>query len=209
MDETYIGRDEPGPARPPGGAEQESARRRRRGADRATGLWPLSDGPARRRVGRLAACVPRRQRAGGRDRDHRRLGALCAGDQGPLHPRPDSRRCGAAGAQAAPRRAQGLLTGQTMVARHPPGVSRPRPPAQLPQRVRVPLQPPPIAEPRARLLPRARARCRPRPAALPRPDRQPSAQRHSAPAAENPRAPSQPGALPAGRPWRASDPHSG
>jgi hypothetical protein len=52
------------------------------------------------------------------------------------------------------------------------GVDRRRPPAGVPQRVRVPIEPPPLAQPGHDLLPRARARGRSRPDPVPRPDRQ-------------------------------------
>lgn len=55
---------------------------------------------------------------------HRRVAALPTGDRRRLCPRARSRRLGAAGLSAAPRRAQGLLTCQALAARHPPGIGR-------------------------------------------------------------------------------------
>jgi len=73
------------------------------------------------------------------------------------------------------------------------GEGRRRPPRQLPQRVRVPLQPTALPQPRPGVLPRARTRRRPRPRALPRPHRQPPPRdQAAAPAARNPRTPRQP-----------------
>ena len=77
-----------------------------------------------------------------------------------------------AAARSAPRR----LPGQALAAGHPPGLGRGGAPAQLPERVHLPLQPPPLPQPRHGLLPRPRARRRPRPGALPRPRRGPAAQ---------------------------------
>jgi hypothetical protein len=56
----------------------------------------------------------------------------------------------------------------------------------------VPLQPPPLAQPRAGVLPRPRTRRRPRARALPRPGRQPPGTRDAAYAAPDTRAPAQP-----------------
>src|SRR5204863_7386958 len=78
--------------------------------------------------------------------------------------------------RAAARGAPDRLTDQTMATGYPPGLGGGRPPAQLPERVRVPLQPAPIPQPRAGLLPNTPARHRPRPSALSRPGPQPSAQ---------------------------------
>src|SRR4051794_32858847 len=74
-------------------------------------------------------------------------------------PAPARRRPGSE--HDAARRAQGCLAGQVVAARHPPGLRGRRPPAQLSRRVRLPLQPPPLTQPRAGLLPRSRARRRP------------------------------------------------
>src|SRR5512144_166529 len=49
------------------------------------------------------------------------------------------------------------------------GSGRGGPPAELPGRVYLPLQPPPVQQPRHGVLPRPRARCRARAGALPRP----------------------------------------
>ena len=63
----------------------------------------------------------------------------------------------------APRR----FAGQAVAAEHSPGGGRARPPAELPRRVCVPLQPPALAQPRHGLLPCARACGRSRAGALP------------------------------------------
>ena len=62
--------------------------------------------------------------------------------------------------RAAARRAPGRLAGQAVAAGHPPGLGRRGAPARLPQRVRVPLQPPPIGQPRPGVLPAAGTRRR-------------------------------------------------
>jgi transposase-like protein len=61
---------------------------------------------------------------------------------------------------------------QALVPRHPPRLRGAVAPGQLPQRVRLPLQPPHFTQPRARLLPRPGTRCRPCPGPLPRHHRQ-------------------------------------
>ena len=71
-------------------------------------------------------------------------------------------------------------------------VRRRRPPARLPQRVRVPLQPPPLPQPKPALLPRPRTRRRPRSGALHRPHRRPSAEEDTACPARTMGAPAQP-----------------
>ena len=68
-----------------------------------------------------------------------------------------------------PGRAPGRLAGQAVAARHPPGLGGRRPPARLPRRVRLPLQPPPLTQSWARLLPRPGARRRSSAGALSRP----------------------------------------
>ena len=59
-----------------------------------------------------------------------------------------------------------------------PGLGRRGAPAELPQRVHVPLQPPSITQPGHGLLPRPRTRRRPPPGALPRPRGRSPAQAH-------------------------------
>ena len=66
-------------------------------------------------------------------------------------------------------------------------------PAELPERVRLPLQPPPLPQPRHGLLPRARTRRRARPGALPRPGRHPQPKASRPAAARRRRPPTQPG----------------
>ena len=78
-------------------------------------------------------------------------------------PRP-RRRPGQAAARGAPRR----LAGQAVAAEHSQGLGRGGASAELPGRVRVPLQPAALAEPGACLLPAAGTRRRPRSGALPR-----------------------------------------
>ena len=79
-------------------------------------------------------------------------------------PRRGSRR---AAARRAPRR----RAGQAMAAGHPPGFGRRSTPARLPGRVRVPIQPAQLTQPRPGLLPCARARRRARSGPLPGPPR--------------------------------------
>jgi hypothetical protein len=64
-------------------------------------------------------------------------------------------RCDTQGAAA--RDAPGRLAGQAVAAEHSLGLGRGSSFAELPGRVRVPLQPAPLAKPRARLLPVAGA----------------------------------------------------
>src|SRR4051794_34641931 len=68
---------------------------------------------------------------------------------------------------------RGGLAGQALAAGHPSRFGRERAPAQLPQRVRVPLQPADSPEPGPGLLPRPRTCRQPPPGALPRPGRRP------------------------------------
>ncbi len=63
----------------------------------------------------------------------------------------------------------------------------------LPQRVRLPVQPAPLARPRHALLPRPATRGSPRSRALPRPGRRPEAQAHPATAADPARPSPEPG----------------
>ena len=97
---------------------------------------------------------------------------------GYLHDRRSQRAARACGGpwRATARGTPSRLADQAMAAGYPPGLGGARPPAQLYERVRVPLQPAPIPQPRAGLLPGARARHRPRPGALSRPGCRPSAQ---------------------------------
>jgi hypothetical protein len=74
------------------------------------------------------------------------------------------------------------------------GSGRRRPPAQLPERVRVPFQPTPLAQPRDGVLPGARARRRPSASALPRPHRQSTTEHCAPPTAGQPRSPAEHGA---------------
>ena len=73
--------------------------------------------------------------------------------------------------KAAARGAPGRLPGQALAAGHPPGLGRGRAPAELPERVLLPLQPAPIPQPGPGLLPPTRARRRSRSGALPGPGR--------------------------------------
>ena len=132
VDESYIGGGEPGLSGGRAQGEEVPGRHSRR-ADRAGGLGPLPDDPARRRVRGLAAEVPRGQRAGGRNGAHRRLAALPAGDQGAVHPRAPRRRGGDRGGQATARRAPRGFARQAVAARHPPRLGGKGPPGQLPQ----------------------------------------------------------------------------
>ncbi len=78
--------------------------------------------------------------------------------------------------RAAAWRAPDRLAGQAMAARHSPGLGRRGASTGLPRRVRVPLQPPHLPQPRTRVPPRPRPRRRPRTGALPRPRRRRSTQ---------------------------------
>jgi hypothetical protein len=92
-----------------------------------------------------------------------------------------------------------------VAAEHPPGPGRGSAPAELPGRVRVPLQPPPPGQPRPGVLPAAGARCRPRSGALPQHRRRQAATEDPA---DPPAARGHPPSLerpPAERPWRAAD----
>jgi hypothetical protein len=62
--------------------------------------------------------------------------------------------------------ASGGVAGQALAARHPPGLGWRRAPRWLPQRVRVPLQPALVPQPRNAVLPAARAGRRPRPGSV-------------------------------------------
>ena len=151
------------------------------------GGWRLADGRFR-----CAGCGARTSVTAGTIFDRTRT-PLTARDPRALCPRARRRCGGQGGVQAASRGPHGRLAGQAMAAGHPPRSSRRGAPGQLPRGVRVPLQPPPIAQPRTRLLPRSRARRDARSRALPRPHRQPPAQGQTTPsAARNPRQPSQP-----------------
>jgi ISXO2-like transposase domain/Transposase zinc-ribbon domain len=70
----------------------------------------------------------------------------------------------------------GRLPGQALAAGHPPGLGRGQAPAELPERVLLPLQPAPVPQPGAGLLPRARTRRRARSGAVPGPGRRAQAQ---------------------------------
>ncbi len=93
--------------------------------------------------------------------------------------------------EAAARRPPGLLAVQTVAAGNPSRIGGARAPAGVPERVRVPVQPPELAQPRPGVLPRAGTRHRARPGALRRhPRRQETAQQ--AAAATGHRPPAQP-----------------
>ena len=174
VDETFIGGEEPGlrGGRQKGkkmlvGVAVERYQPKGFGRCRMAAIADASGG--------VAARVPGRPRRTGRQGDHRRLGGLPGRDQGPYLHEPLKGASAGGRIEAAARRAQGLFTGQALAARHPPGLGRRGAPGQLPRRVRVPLQPPQLPQPRAGLLPRARTRRRPRARPLPRPHRQPQA----------------------------------
>jgi hypothetical protein len=159
------------------GKDPEVPGRRGRRGQAAAGVRALPDGDPARRLGRLAAPLPDPPRRAGRDGDHRRLDGLPRDRRARLRPcpaqpagRPRPRR---GPRQAAARGALGRLPGQALAAGHPPGPGRGRAPAELPERVLLPLQPAPIPQPGPGLLPRARTRRRPRSGALPAPDRSP------------------------------------
>jgi hypothetical protein len=84
---------------------------------------------------------------------------------------------------------------RSVAAGHPPGVRGRRPPAQLPRRVRLPVRPSKLAQPRPRLLPRPRTRRHPPARALPRSRAQPPV--HSGPAT------TAPALVASHRPWTA------
>jgi hypothetical protein len=96
--------------------------------------------------------------------------------------------------RATARRAPGRLAGQAVAAEHPSGLGRRGASAELPGRVRVPLQPASLAKPRAGLLPPAGTRRRRRSGALPQHRRRPAAAKDPADPASAARAPAEPGA---------------
>ena len=81
-------------------------------------------------------------------------------------------------------------------------LGRRRAPGRLPQRVRVPLQPPPLPQPGTAVLPSARARRRPQPRPVPEPGRPPEAEGPAAATARSAGAAAQ-HRPPAGRPAMA------
>ena len=106
--------------------------------------------------------------------------------------------------RAAARRAPGRLAGQAVAAGHPPGLGRRGAPARLPGRVRVPVQPAPLAQPRHGVLPGAGARRRARPGPLPGPARR----QEAAPVPRPRRGWGHPPSLDrpaANRPWRTGE----
>ena len=106
----------------------------------------------------------------GLPRDHRaRLRPCPAQPAGCPRPRGGPRK-------AAARGPPGSLPGQALAAGHPPGLGRGHAPAELPERVLLPLQPAPVPQPGPGLLPRARARRQPRSGAIPGPGRSSQAQ---------------------------------
>jgi len=164
--------------RPPEG--QEIAGGSSCGGSGAEGVRAVPDGDPARRVRRVAAPVPHRPRRAGDHGRHRRLAGLQR-HRGPrLQPRTaQPARCPPARAgpvRDAARRAPDRVAGEAMAARHPPGLGRRGASAGLPRRVRVPLQPPHLPQPRARVPTRPRARCRPRAGPLPGPHRGPTTQ---------------------------------
>jgi len=98
----------------------------------------------------------------------------------------------------AARGASSRLAGQAMAPRHPSGLGGQRTLGQLPERVRVPLQPPALPQPRNGLLSGARTRRRPQPGALPGSHCQPATPGSAANAANEARTPAHSGA-PSGR----------
>ena len=107
--------------------------------------------------------------------------------------------------QAATRRAPGRRAGQAVAAGHPPVLGRPGTPAELPERVRLPVQPAPLPRPRHAVLPRPATRRHTQTGALPRPGRRPETQASHATAPDPPRPPAEPGPPPR-RPPLARDP---
>ena len=88
------------------------------------------------------------------------------------------------------------VAGKAVAARHPPGLGGRGAPAELPERIRLPLQPAPLQEPRHALLPPPRTRGRTPSGALPRPGCRPTTQGHPARCPERRRPPTEPGPPP-------------
>src|SRR4051812_21154076 len=89
-----------------------------------------------------------------------------------------------------------------LTAGHPPRLRRRRPPPQLPRRVRLPVQPPALAQPRTGLLSGPRVRRRPRARALPRPRAQSPTNSRPTTTPRNPWQPADLERPSAKRPWR-------
>ena len=173
-DETFIGGDEPGLR---GG--------RARGKKVLTGIAgevgaPKGIGRCRMEVLADASAeslnpVHHRRRRAGQHRDHRRLAGLQRPGRPGLHPRapqPAGRARPRRGSgRAAARRAPGRLAGQAVAAGYSPGPGGRGSSAELPGRVRLPLQPPPLGEPRPGLLPGHGAGRLARPGQVPGPPR--------------------------------------
>ena len=128
---------------------QEGPDRDRGRSPPAQGDQPVPDGAARRRVGRVmlpfvsdhvapAATVITDGWMGyhGLASSATPIGGAASGLRGPMA------RTRRAAARRAPRR----FAGQAVAAEHSPGRGRARPPAELPRSVRVPLQPPALAQ---------------------------------------------------------------
>ena len=128
---------------------------------------------------------------------------------GYLHDRHSQRAARTRGAdphEAAPGGPPGRLPGQALAPGHPPRLSGRRALTRIPERVCVSLQPPPLPQPRARVLSGAAAGRDPCAGPLPGPGRPHAPSGPPAYAAAYPRTP--PPSLerpPANRPWRAVD----
>lgn len=102
----------------------------------------------------------------------------------------------------APDGAPCRLTGQEMAAGHPSGLCRRGAPTELPQRIRVPVQPSSLAQPRDGVLPHPPTHSRSRPRPLPRPRHDTKTEEDTTAPARSPRT-STKRATPARRPTMA------
>ena len=194
----------PGPAGRDGGGGRDVHRRGGAGAARRPAATARRCSPASRsrsasRRGSAGAgwpCWPTRpraslhpfvsrQRRAGQHGHHRRLDRLQRRWPAWATPTSGAARRPPAPAARTPASCCPPCTGsprwQAVAAGHPPGLGGRGAPARLPERVRLPVQPPPLAQPRHGLLPGAGTRRRARPGPLPRPAR------HQPPRQDRPR----------------------
>ena len=149
VDETFIGGDEPG-LRGGRAKGKKVARRHRGGGQRAEGHRPVPDGGAGRRIRRLAAPVRGRQRRAGQHASSPTAGSGYSGldGLGYAHERRSQRAARARGEDPgellpAVHRVASLAK-RWLLGTHQ-GAGGRGAPAELPGRVRLPLQPPALA----------------------------------------------------------------
>jgi len=175
---------------------------------RAAGDRSVPDGAAGRCVRGRAACLRHRPRRAGLHGDHRCLAGLPRAGHARLRPRPaqptGSPRPRRRPRRAAPRSPPGRRADQAVAAGHPSGLGGSHPPVQLHERVRVPLQPAPLPQPRPAVLPGPRARRQPPTGPLPGPHRHQATIENTTNATTDPRTPPSLERPPANRPWRTT-----